>query len=201
MTRARVAACPGRAGDRARAAGCRSCANPSRAPGSRTPRSPGRRRCRNPTVYACTTLIARTSASCGCAWSNRRRRASGTRRPAPRFRRCCASRTATRLINEVRRTLDGLEAQWGNTYVLKQRDERGVVVALYVLDPTKVTLLVAPDGAVYYQLQPSDAGRRAAGRGGGAGARNHPRPAGAAVPSAGRRHADLCVRRWPRRRG
>jgi len=44
----------------------------------------------------------------------------------------------------------------GNTYVLKQRDERGVVVALYVLDPTKVKPLVTPDGAVYYELTTND---------------------------------------------
>jgi HK97 family phage portal protein len=42
---------------------------------------------------------------------------------------------------------------WGNTYVLKERDARGVVTALYVLDPLRVTPLVAPDGGVYYQLQ------------------------------------------------
>lgn len=40
----------------------------------------------------------------------------------------------------------------GNTYVLKERDARGVVAALYVLDPTAVTPLIARDGAVYYQL-------------------------------------------------
>ena len=45
---------------------------------------------------------------------------------------------------------------WGNTYVLKDRDARGVVVALYVLDPAKVTPLVAPDGSVFYQLDTSD---------------------------------------------
>jgi HK97 family phage portal protein len=45
---------------------------------------------------------------------------------------------------------------WGNTYVLKERDGRGVVTALYVLDPAKVTPLVSPDGAVYYQLNASD---------------------------------------------
>ena len=44
----------------------------------------------------------------------------------------------------------------GNAYVLKERDARGVVVALYVLDPTRVTPLVAPDGAVYYQLSRDD---------------------------------------------
>jgi len=41
---------------------------------------------------------------------------------------------------------------WGNTYVLKERDERGVVVALYVLDPQRVQVLVAPDGSVWYRL-------------------------------------------------
>jgi HK97 family phage portal protein len=44
----------------------------------------------------------------------------------------------------------------GNAYVLKQRDERGVVSALYVLDPARVTPLVAPDGAVYYALNRDD---------------------------------------------
>lgn len=41
----------------------------------------------------------------------------------------------------------------GNTYVLKERDARGVVRALYLLDPHRVTVLVAPDGSVFYQLQ------------------------------------------------
>ena len=41
---------------------------------------------------------------------------------------------------------------WGNTYVLKQRDGRGVVTAMYILDPARVRVLVAPDGAIYYQL-------------------------------------------------
>lgn len=40
----------------------------------------------------------------------------------------------------------------GNTYVLKGRDARGVVVALYILDPDRVTPLVADDGGIYYQL-------------------------------------------------
>jgi len=41
----------------------------------------------------------------------------------------------------------------GNTYVLKQRDNRGVVRALYILDPSRVQVLVAPTGEVFYQLQ------------------------------------------------
>lgn len=40
----------------------------------------------------------------------------------------------------------------GNTYALKERDARGIVVRLYVLDPLRVTPLIAPDGSVYYEL-------------------------------------------------
>ena len=40
----------------------------------------------------------------------------------------------------------------GNAYVLKRRDNRGVVTALHVLDPRRVTPLVTDLGDVYYQL-------------------------------------------------
>lgn len=40
----------------------------------------------------------------------------------------------------------------GNTYALKERNGN-MVTALYVLDPSKVTPLVTPDGAVYYELR------------------------------------------------
>lgn len=43
---------------------------------------------------------------------------------------------------------------WGNTYVLKERDERNVVTALYILDPQRVTPLIAPDAEVFYHLNP-----------------------------------------------
>lgn len=41
---------------------------------------------------------------------------------------------------------------WGNAYALKRRDARGIVVALYILDPQRVTPLVTEFGDVYYQL-------------------------------------------------
>lgn len=41
----------------------------------------------------------------------------------------------------------------GNTYILKRRDGRGVVNALYVLDPCRVRVLMAPDASVYYELR------------------------------------------------
>lgn len=40
----------------------------------------------------------------------------------------------------------------GNTYVLKQRDNRNVVVKLHVLDPTRVVPLVSDSGDVFYRL-------------------------------------------------
>jgi HK97 family phage portal protein len=41
---------------------------------------------------------------------------------------------------------------YGNAYILKQRDGRGVVDALYVLHPACVKALVAEDGSVYYEI-------------------------------------------------
>jgi HK97 family phage portal protein len=44
----------------------------------------------------------------------------------------------------------------GNTFVLKQRDNRGIVTQLYILDPLRVVPLVAQDGSVYYKLERDD---------------------------------------------
>lgn len=41
----------------------------------------------------------------------------------------------------------------GNAYALKVRDNRGVVVALYLLDPARVQVLVSESGDIFYQLQ------------------------------------------------
>ena len=56
-----------------------------------------------------------------------------------------------------------VQTDLGNTYALKQRDARGVVVALYVLDPQRVTPKVAPDGGVYYELRRDDLSGELAG--------------------------------------
>lgn len=40
----------------------------------------------------------------------------------------------------------------GNTYVLKRRDGRGIVVAMYVLNPDRVQPLVSDNGEVFYRL-------------------------------------------------
>lgn len=41
---------------------------------------------------------------------------------------------------------------WGNTYVLEQRSGANKVDALYILDPQRVSAMVAPDGSVFYKL-------------------------------------------------
>lgn len=45
---------------------------------------------------------------------------------------------------------------YGNTYVLKERDARGVVNRLYILHPSCIKPLVSPDGSVFYSLQRDD---------------------------------------------
>lgn len=47
----------------------------------------------------------------------------------------------------------GSKLIYGNTYVLKERDARGIVTALYVLNPLRTKVLVGPDGSVWYDLQ------------------------------------------------
>lgn len=41
----------------------------------------------------------------------------------------------------------------GNTYIVKERDERGIVNAMYVLDATGVIPLVADNGDVFYDIR------------------------------------------------
>lgn len=43
--------------------------------------------------------------------------------------------------------------EFGNTYVLKQRDSFGKIEALYILDPRKVEPLLTPNGEIYYKLK------------------------------------------------
>jgi len=60
--------------------------------------------------------------------------------------------------NHYQTTIKFLE-QWvickllhGNAYILKQRDSRGVVVKLYVLDPERVEVQISETGEVYYEI-------------------------------------------------
>jgi HK97 family phage portal protein len=106
----------------------------------------------NPTAWACITLIASDIAK---LWLNLTvKDTDGIARPAasaafsPVLRKPNPYSTRVKffeywLLSKLTR---------GNTYVLKERDGRGVVARLHILNPACVSVLVAPDGAVFYAL-------------------------------------------------
>jgi HK97 family phage portal protein len=107
----------------------------------------------NPTVYACVSLIASDISKMRLMlvaedtygiWTETESAAF-----SPVLRK--PNRYQTRITFFQQWILSKL--LWGNTYVLKLRDQRGVVTGLVILPPQKVRPLVAPDGAVYYELQ------------------------------------------------
>jgi HK97 family phage portal protein len=104
-------------------------------------------------VFACVTLIAQDigKLTLRLVEENDDEMWEETSSPAfsPVLRKPNRYQTTTKFVEQWITS----KLMWGNTYVLKERDARGVVVALYVLDPLRVMPLVAPDGGVYYQLQ------------------------------------------------
>lgn len=105
----------------------------------------------NPYVFACQTLIARDIAKLrvklvertGKIWRETTRSAFSPVLRKPNHFQTRNQFWENWMLSKLSR---------GNTYVLKQRDARGVVVALYVLDPNRVTPLVSDDGAVFYDM-------------------------------------------------
>lgn len=104
------------------------------------------------TVYACVTLIANDIAKLRLRLVQKSPSGIWTEAESPAFGPVL--RKPNRYQNHIQ------FKQWwvmsklvhGNSYALKQRDNRGLVTALYIIDPSRVTVLVAADGGVYYQL-------------------------------------------------
>lgn len=106
----------------------------------------------NPTLFACITLIAGDIAKLRLKLVERDREMIWHEVESPAFS------PVLRKPNHYQTRIDFFE-WWltsklghGNAYVLKARDGRGVVSALHVLDPSRVTPLVAPDRSVFYRL-------------------------------------------------
>jgi HK97 family phage portal protein len=106
----------------------------------------------NTSVFACITTIASDIAKLN--WKLTKRNAQGFWEPY-------ANAAYTPVLTKPNRFQNRIQflEQWmisklsrGNTYVLKERDNRNVVVAQYILDPTRVFPMVADDGSVFYQL-------------------------------------------------
>lgn len=104
-------------------------------------------------VYACITLIASDIAKMGLWLVEEDANGIWTRAQSPAF--SPVLRKPNRFQNRIKFIEWWLISKLvhGNTYALKQRDQRGVVTALYILDPTRVRPLIAPDGSVFYELQ------------------------------------------------
>lgn len=103
-------------------------------------------------VYACVTLIASDVAKCRVRLVEMDGNGIWKELSVPAFS------PVLRKPNSFQNRIKFYE-QWtiskllhGNTYVLKQRNASKLVVAMYILDPSKTKALVATNGDVYYQL-------------------------------------------------
>jgi HK97 family phage portal protein len=107
-------------------------------------------------VFACVTLIASDIAKLGLRLVEVDDDGIWTETTSPAF--SPVLRRPNRYQNRIKFIEHWLTSKLihGNTYVLKERDQRGIVTALYVLDPTKVTPLVATNGDIYYELRRDD---------------------------------------------
>jgi len=110
----------------------------------------------HPAVFACTSLIASDIGKVRLRLVAEDSDGVWTDTQSPAFS------PVLRKPNRYQTILTFIE-QWmtsklvhGNTYALKERDGAGLVRAMYVLDPTRVTPLISPDGGVYYELRRDD---------------------------------------------
>lgn len=110
----------------------------------------------NPTVYACVCRIASDIAKLGFRLVEKDQNGIWNETDSPSF--SPVIREPNRYQDIVSFTEQWVMSKltWGNTYLLKQFDNRNVVTALYVLDPSRVTPLVAQDGSIYYELLRDD---------------------------------------------
>ena len=104
-------------------------------------------------VFACTTLIASDVGKLRLRLVERDSEGIWIEVTAPAFSPVLRRPNRYQIINKFLEQWIVSKLTHGNTYVLKQRDQRNTISALYVLDPLKVSPLIAPDGAVFYELR------------------------------------------------
>lgn len=108
-------------------------------------------------VYACLTLISGDISKLNLLVMQRRR--DNTKAPATDsspFWRPLVQPNAYETRNQFLTRWVLSKLIWGNAYVLLERDGRGMVQRMHVLDPRRVTPLVTPDGGVYYSVNAND---------------------------------------------
>jgi len=109
----------------------------------------------NPTVFRCVSLIAGDIAKTPLRLVALDDHGIWTETSSPAFSPLLRKPNRYQTIGQFLEQWVLSKLLWGNAYVLKEYDARNVVIALYVLEPSTVLPLVAPDGAVYYQAGPS----------------------------------------------
>lgn len=110
----------------------------------------------NPTVFACITLIAADVSKLTLRLVEQDDDDVWTPTYSAAFSPVLRKPNRYQIITKFIEQWIVSKLSQGNTYVLLQRDQRRVVVAMYILDPARVKPLVTPDGAVYYQLRRDD---------------------------------------------
>jgi HK97 family phage portal protein len=118
----------------------------------------------NPVVFRCVSLIATDVGKLPLRLVQKDADGIWTETSSPAFSPVLRKPNGYQTIGQFLEAWMFSKLLYGNSYVLKDRDARGVVTALYVLDPCRVKPMIAPDGSVYYELQANElAGIPAAG--------------------------------------
>lgn len=115
----------------------------------------------HPAVFACTTLIANDIAKMLLRLVQKNADSIWQVIDNPSF--SPVLRRPNHYQNRIQFILNWVTSKLlhGNTYVIKVRDNRGgegrgVVTAMYILDPQRVRPLVSPSGEVFYELKRDD---------------------------------------------
>lgn len=105
----------------------------------------------NPFVFRCQTMIARDIAKLRVT-VQRRSGEVWTEDRSPAFLPVLHKPNGYQTRNQFWECYFLSKLTHGNTYAMKERDNRGAVVKVHVLDPSRITPLVSDSGEVYYQL-------------------------------------------------
>lgn len=110
----------------------------------------------NPTVFACVTLITSDISKLGFCLVEKDSFGIWNETESSAFSPVIREPNAYQDIVSFHEQWVASKLTWGNAYILLVRDNRRVVKEMYVLDPSRVTPLVAATGEIYYQLRRDD---------------------------------------------
>jgi HK97 family phage portal protein len=107
-------------------------------------------------VYSCHRLVTTDVGKLSLRLVERDDNGIWTETTSPSFSPVLRKPNRFQTINKFIEQWISSKLMYGNAYVFLERDQRRVVRAMYVLDPSRVTPLVAPDGGVYYEVKRDD---------------------------------------------